>query len=398
MPRSIVTIPFIASIMPVIWVSGQTWTVDVIDQDLYESLETVHHVFTLFYPSLDWSGKLIPQKIEKNESKKSLDPDKAVALLFSGGLDSICSSFSFLDKQQFLITLHGYDVPFEKNKMWEQVKKQCKTFAKKYYHTITFAKFNLHSFLNIKYLSRLSKEIPTWVEYTSEGLSHTAVVAPILYQTGHKHLLLASSTTPEFPYPYGTNASIDNFISFAGVNVTHDGDSFNRVQKIIQIKKMAQQYNKKLPLLRVCWGKDKQGGNCCACEKCLRTIHELWVVGEDHTKWGFHESIGTIIAKTKKILIKEPFNKAIEQKLLYKRKRYHWKDIQDFIYQVFSDENSEIQYKNDQIRSYLQWLLTINFDEFYTAPPKEKEELYTYLWRCSQRKDKELVLKIKSVV
>lgn len=395
LPRSVVTIPFLASIMPVIWVSGKTWTIDVMDKDLYTSLEVIRHVFKLFYPTLDWSGQLVPKKLEKNRPPSSLDPEHSIALLFSGGLDSICSSLTHHDKNQHLITLHGYDVPFEKKHMWQNVEQQCRTFATQYGHSITFATFNLHSFLNIKYLSRLTKEIPTWVEYTSEGLSHTAMAAPILYKTGHRHILIASSTTPEFPFPYGTNGSIDNFISFAGVTVTHDGDSFNRVEKIQQIQKMTKKHMLDQPVLRVCWGKDKKGGNCCACEKCLRTIHELWVVGQDHTKWGFHADVASIIAKTKDILVKEPFNKAIEYKLLYKRKRYHWKDIQAAIQEVFAQKQSEHLYKDAQIRDYLQWLLSIDFDEFYQAPSKEKEQLYRQLWRLSQKKDFVAVRKLQ---
>ena len=167
LPYCVVTTPFVMCMIPIIWASNRTWTIKVMDKDLYESLEKIRHVFKLFYPSLDWSGQLIPKKVVKNRPKKLRGTDHT-ALLFSGGLDAICSSFMHRDKKQLLITLHGYDIPFGKKTMWHNVQEQCYSFAKNYGHDIAFIRFNFRSLVNVQKLAKMSKEIPVWIEYKSE--------------------------------------------------------------------------------------------------------------------------------------------------------------------------------------------------------------------------------------
>ena len=141
MHESVLVLPFIGSIIHIIWASGQTYTIDIMDEDFFYSLEKIKEVFKFFYPTTDWSGELIPQKLIKNTGLFS--PNK-VAVLFSGGLDAVATSFSHSDQQQLLITIRGRDVKLNQDTMWTQVKKQSTTFAQQYNHSITFLASNFH--------------------------------------------------------------------------------------------------------------------------------------------------------------------------------------------------------------------------------------------------------------
>ncbi len=109
--ESIVTIPFILNIIPVVWFSNETYSIDVMDKDLYYSLQKIKEVFQMFYPHHSWSGELIPKKLVTNTIGSSNESDQpALALLFSGGLDSTNTSISHVDTKQLLITVWGADV------------------------------------------------------------------------------------------------------------------------------------------------------------------------------------------------------------------------------------------------------------------------------------------------
>ena len=74
------TIPFVMCTIPFIWASGQKYFIDSMDQDLYEALKKINYVYKLFFPSIPWSGELVPKKIVVNHFNNS-HADNAVAIL-----------------------------------------------------------------------------------------------------------------------------------------------------------------------------------------------------------------------------------------------------------------------------------------------------------------------------
>ena len=109
---TIVQIPFIMSIIPVVWVSNGTYTIDAMDKDLYYSLQEIKKTFRMFYPEQAWAGELVPKKLVTNTIVPVKNSDKpSLGLLFSGGLDSVDTSMSYIDTKQLLVTVWGSDVP-----------------------------------------------------------------------------------------------------------------------------------------------------------------------------------------------------------------------------------------------------------------------------------------------
>ena len=92
------------------------------DKDLFYSLKKIQHVFKLFYPQFAWNGQLVAKKLVKNKPKAARS-NREVGVLFSGGLDSVCTSFAHLDKKQLLLTIRGCDVQMGKVEKWHMVDK-----------------------------------------------------------------------------------------------------------------------------------------------------------------------------------------------------------------------------------------------------------------------------------
>lgn len=123
---SLVTMPFVLNVLPIVWISNRDYSIDSMDEDLYHSLEKIKKVYERLYPKTSWTGNLIPRKLVKNKPLVSLKDSKDhIALLYSGGLDSLCASLMHMGQHQLLITAWGqWDVPLERGEIW-QVRKRA---------------------------------------------------------------------------------------------------------------------------------------------------------------------------------------------------------------------------------------------------------------------------------
>ncbi len=370
---SITVIPFIMAVIPIIWVSEKRYSIDAFDHDLYHALRRIKKLFKMFYPSLSWSGELVPRRIVKNSKIRKI-PQNGFALLFSGGLDAVASSFNHYDKRQLLITVQGGDIPLAQERMWLNIQKSCKDYASVYGHQNAFVSSNYSAFINKKYLSGLTPEIPRWSAFTTQALAYTGLVAPIMIQKGYRHLYIGGTYDQEYPYPYGTHPLIDNSISYAGVKVRHDL-AVTRLKKIEHIAKIAQSKRTQIPTLRVCWGHEIKGGNCGNCDKCLRTITEILAVKQNPRSYGFSLSIDQAIERVKKYL-----TNSLQGKSNFRFSSL-WRVVQNHI--------KEKSYGDRKIKSFFNWFIALDLAPL--IPPKTddlktRKSFLKKLWRMAHEK------------
>ncbi len=175
---SIVTIPFIMNVVSMVWISGKRYCIESMDENLYYSLKKIHEIFELLYPNTSWNGELIPKKLVKNSVSLQEDGNR-IALLFTCGLDSVCSSLRHRDKKQLLINIFRIEEVFGKEYELDY-KQQLIDFAQQYGHENSFMRSNFLDFLNHRVLNTISPEIDCWRTGAVEGLSWAGLVAPIL--------------------------------------------------------------------------------------------------------------------------------------------------------------------------------------------------------------------------
>lgn len=337
---SLVTLPFIMNVISLVWISGKDYYIDSMDHEVYHSLGRIKKIFKIFYPETSWNGRLIPRKIVKNDPLIVSEDAERIALLFSGGVDSISSSFAHRDKQQLLITAWGQScLPLTDPDFWYKFKSHLTAYAERYGHTNAFIKSNYYYFLKLKKLSHLSPEIVTWRINTIEDIGWTGLIAPILIQKGIPRLYIASSDTWNFPYPSAANPYIDGNISFAGIRIKHDQFDFSRYDKISCIVSLCRHHFVTRPPLIVC---QKQGGvvNCRHCEKCLLTSLSLFALGEDPKDYGFSLTMEQAEENTKNL---------IESGRLSSNGIWQFADLQQKI--------------KEKHLTVLDWLLAMHFDE-----------------------------------
>lgn len=302
--ESIVTIPFVLNVVPIVWISGDQYTIDSMDEDLYHSLEKIRAVYQRMYPLTKWNGTLTPKTLIKNRCQTVIkDPERNLALLFSGGLDSTSSSYYHDDRKQLLVTAWGqWDVPLNKPQIWEDRKKSIIEFARQFGHANAFIRSNYVDFLNWDVLDELSSEIGSWRLDTTEGIGMMGLAAPILFIYGYSILRFASTYAWEYPYPSAANPLVDdNLIIAGGLRLKHDQFDFNRIQKIELIVKKAKEKGMALPFLKVC--DYQRSRNCCDdCSKCIPTILGLMALGENPQDYGFEITVENATERAKQYI------------------------------------------------------------------------------------------------
>ena len=382
--ESIVTIPFILNIAPVVWFSNKTYSIDVMDKELYHSLQKVREVFRMFYPCHSWLGELIPKKLVTNMMSLSHGQDKPVlALLFTGGLDSVNTSISHVDTKQLLITAWGADVKVGASDKWTQVLEQCQKFSQTFGHDHMFVKSNFREFIETPYLS---KQFSPWWVNISYGLSLVGLTAPLLALRNISTLFIAASHTAKYPYPRGSHPAIENNISFAGSTVYHAGSDKDRVQKVMNINVICKEKKLPLPHLRVCW-LDPLGKNCLKCEKCIRTYISIIIAGQTPRKHGFNIDIRTAIRKMRSLLR--------ARKYLTLGEIHIWQYSVSYLDTLFERTKDNPAIPKKYIKELRECLNSINFERYRNLhvpsyyPPQE-HELFATLWEQNMKRDSEI--------
>lgn len=301
---SIATLPFILNVIPVIWISGEHYTIESMDEDLFHSLTKIKEVYKGIYPLTGWDGTLTPERLVKNRYLGiTKDPERNLALLFSGGLDSTCSSYYHSERKQLLITAWGqWDVPLYKEELWKSRKKTFIDHAAKFGHTNAFIRSNYVDFLNWDALEGSSPEVSSWRLDTTEGLGMMGLAAPILFSRGQTILRIASTYSWDYPYPSAACPLVDDLLVFAGgFRLKHDQFDFNRMEKIEFLVNYCKEKGLDTPLLKVCDG--QRCNNCCDdCNKCIPTILGLLILGEEPENYGFEISIEDAIQRSQKYI------------------------------------------------------------------------------------------------
>ncbi len=350
---SIALIPFICSVVPIVWASGKTLFIDTLDAEFAQSLEKVRHALKKLYPSLKWSGQLIARQLVKNENPAVHKDD--FALLFSGGVDGTCTSLRRYPAKQLLITVWGSDVPPFHQRKWHGAYTICKNFATQFGHDHTY----LHS--NFCYLFKaelcyVTPEIPAWWRFTTLGLSYCGLAAPIAFSRGYTKMLFSSTYSDRYKYPFGSHPMLEGNLEFGGVAVEHTCFDLNRQEKIKFITNFAQQHDKK-PFLRVCWNRDLDGGNCNDCMfKCFQAMNALLIEGADPCEYGFTLSEQEVIQKTKEqfLSIEKPLTLSIGETC-------RWQDMQERIREILASNDHAY---TDTLRDYLSWVLTVDMNTY----------------------------------
>ena len=378
MPDSVLVVPFLSNLIQLAWITNSTIVVPSIDGDFFRSLPRLKKALSNMFPETQFEGELSVNSVEENIFQNT---KLKSAMFFSGGVDSYQTLISHHQEDVDLLTIWGSDINYGNEEGWNVLFDSIRSSAEPFNLNIHAIHSSFRDVFDEKVLYKeFSNQLKdSWWHGIQHGAGLLGHVAPLAFKFGYKKMYIASShSTHDANVRCSSHPTTDNSIKFCGCQVVHDGFEFRRQNKIKNIVDFSKK-NPTLPInLHVCW-KTQSGENCCACEKCARTVYSILVEGGDPKLFGFPNFKKALNLFDKKhtfiYLDKHPH--------IY----HHWFDIADRIKELktTSDDN--------QYWKYIRWVGTIdrNNKKSYRVPRRPIRELLHRILNKASRLKNEIV-------
>lgn len=334
-PKDIAVIPFLCNVLPIAWVADAEIVVEELDADFFNHIAQIKQGYIDMYPRVKFGGQLMVRKLVEHDYEVS----EETAAFFSGGADSFDTLIAHAEEHPTLITLLGSDIKLNDAKGWENVSKHALETARHFYCKNLFIATSFRLFLNEGILSQLvfPRANDGWWHGFQHGIGVISHAAPYAYLHKLKRIYIASSFSEQYKFTCASDPTIDNHVCISKCATVHDGYDRNRQEKVRRICEYSRRMNTPI-YLRVCW-ESSGGENCCACEKCYRTICNILAEGDDPTHFGF---ASYSLAKLRQKFQEPGFVQGTSVNL--------WRNIQD-----------RFREKPEHLPQELNWLMAVRF-------------------------------------
>ena len=221
---------------------------------------------------LSWGIGL--HRIEIKPDHIAPDTHKATrtGTFFSGGVDSF---YTFLKHKKdrvkshrvdsFIFINNSFDIDQRNTKLWNQTLKNIKAIAKEEHVELFIVKSNINT-------HELLAPILSWDYIHGACLAATGLAL----RNGFGRIYIPSTHSEDEQIPWGSNLALDSNWGTEAITFLHDGSEVTRLDKVIlQVSKSPTA----LSHLRVCYKNVDGVYNCGHCDKCLRTMVNLYIAG-----------------------------------------------------------------------------------------------------------------------
>lgn len=281
--ESILNIPLTSLVLPLAWLTDTNIRVETLDKRYYETMYMLKEEMNKIFPYKPFKTEIITDNILKNSVKT-----KGSALCFSGGVDSMYSLITNLEKKPSLVMVWGVDrhIYPEHAEHWKQLESIYTNFAHRIGLDFNMIKTNISNILDDKRIDHQYHKALCSGMFRMK-LIHSLTTIPLLAPFSidrFNECIFAASIYPGFPYDIwriGSIPSTDEKIVWADLKTKHDG-FIPRIEKVKTITDYIK--NNKELTLKVCF---KPKLNCSSCSKCYRTIISLLLYGVDPNACGF---------------------------------------------------------------------------------------------------------------
>lgn len=343
-PVSILTIPFVASVLPLMWVTDTVLWIEEIDRTFYDATYRLKEAYQNLYNYYPLKGNFISARYVNN----TYDVTRESLLLFSGGMDAHTTYIRHIDTDPILCNIQGWYKSLEDtDKAADADFRDISKFAEIEGRQFEFVKSNFAVIVNAKWFDKhIAKKLgDTWWHGFNHSMGFISIAIPLAYKFGVKNVYIASSV-PMGEYVHcASYVSTDGEFKFAqSGGCVHDGSELTRQDKAHVIVEHVNKLNRDYPI-RVCSFNDK---NCCACDKCFRSVLGITAEGGDVRKFGF-DIEGSL---------KDFYEKEMETNMVLHRVEgegsLHWPAIRQRM-----KDNYDLL--NDEQREFVDWFMTYDF-------------------------------------
>ena len=234
-----------------------------ISERLYKGMHAIMHEV------LQWNIGLKPIRIEADALAPDIrEPDRS-ASFFSGGVDSFYTYLKHkedaetADRIDSFILINGFDIERRNTRLWDLTLANIQAIAAADDVDLVVVRTNIQS---------LVEPILLW-DYAHGGC---LAAAGLFVRDAFRQIYIPSTHSVDEQIPWGSNLALDGHWSTESTTFVHDGSEATRINKVItQIARSPLA----LEHLRVCFANEKEAYNCGQCDKCLRTMINLFAAG-----------------------------------------------------------------------------------------------------------------------
>lgn len=231
-----------------------------VDAVLLENLKGVQHVWRSWYPRLSCVQIHAPVAAPTSAGRA-----RGTLSSFSGGIDSFFSLLRHRDRVTHLLTIAGFNTPIgDLDNMRRDLGPIAQMLGKRHVPVRT----------NIRYGN--NPPTPYSITELMCNMAHGCLLAAFahLMQDQFDTYIIPATHHYAHLHPYGSHPLTDPLFSSAALRVVHDGAAFDRIERT----ELVARSDEALSVLHVC-SKDFNLGNCSTCQKCLRTMATLDLMG-----------------------------------------------------------------------------------------------------------------------
>lgn len=178
---------------------------------------------------------------------------------FSGGVDGSYTALLNRDRIASLVLVRGIDMQLTNDRLWRAASAAGRRIAAHWGLPFATVETNVR-FLGYHHGLKWSRQ------FQGGGLTSVAHLTPF------RETLIAASHAMEDMPPGASHPEVDPLWSSSSVSIIHDG----AVRRTEKLRVLARSPGV-MDVLRVCW--HDEGYNCCRCEKCIRTMVALRLLG-----------------------------------------------------------------------------------------------------------------------
>jgi hypothetical protein len=236
-----------------------------ISEQLYRGMHSV------MQEVLGWNIGLKPIEIKAEVLVPDTQIAHRTASFFSGGVDSFYTYLKHRDNPIaaeridtfILVDGSGFDVDRRNKQLWDRTLENIAAIAAAAEVELVVVETNVDGLL---------QPILPW-DYTHGGC---LAAVGLSLRSAFRQIYIPSTHSVDQQIPWGSNLRVDGNWSTEGTTFVHDGTEATRIEKVLwQVARSSLA----LDHLRVCYKNVAGAYNCGKCDKCLRTMINLYVAG-----------------------------------------------------------------------------------------------------------------------
>ena len=270
-PPQAVGDPFLAAfLLPTMHLGEELHIQAPVSTKLRRAMASIQEIFHGWHPTI---LQEISVHTPNQVTPQAAPGPRGLANFFSGGLDSWHSLLSHRGEVAALLTVKGFDIPLNDQTIWGELVAANRRIAAEFGVELIVVETNMRNCLDPT-IAPLGKTYggDFWGCYL-----HGAFLAAVGHclQSHFSKVIIASTWSTARAKPWGSHPQLDPLWSTGMTDFLHDGADSERLDKLREVVKLPTA----LRYLRVCPSYTPGRYNCCACEKCWRTMLGLRLLG-----------------------------------------------------------------------------------------------------------------------